>query len=351
MTTKELTFSKCLYNLCLCALFAGLVLSIISSFHLCTVECAVAHEYRLFGVPLDPVGVIFFLSAFTLLLLSRRYAPLSFIVGLMIASAVGAELILILIQKYAIEAWCPICLSIAASVGIAALALFTHYVYELKIDIDESRKKEALLAVRKGLFGLLAVFFGFSLSFAGLAKFDHMKAAENSIKESLAFGDPKSPLEVYIFTDWQCPACRQAEPTIVGIAPEILKKARLIFVDFVIHANTLNFIPYNLSFMIKNKEQYLALRDELTKISIETGTPTDEQVEKAVEHLGVKYKQLNYADVAVGIKYFKHLGKQFDVEGTPTLVIVNKETKKGKKLGGREINQNNVLKAIESLEK
>lgn len=103
--------------------------------------------------------------------------------------------------------------------------------------------------------------------------------------------------------------------------------------------------------MIHDKGKYLELRDALTKISTQTGDPTEQDVEKAIEPFGVKYEQLSYSDVAVGIKYFKHLGKEFKVTSTPTVVVVNKTLKKGKKMhGASEITEANILKAIETLQ-
>ncbi len=128
-----------------------------------------------------------------------------------------------------------------------------------------------------------------------------------------------------------------------------MKKARLTFVDHAIHTETFNYSPYNVSFMIKNKDKYLALRKALTKLSVENPAPTEEQVEKLAEKLNTKYQQLHFSDIALSQKYFKQLAKQFDVHRTPTLVVINRETKKGKRIVGTDITEKNVLSAIESL--
>lgn len=199
-------------------------------------------------------------------------------------------------------------------------------------------------------FCIALVIFGFVFSQAGFAKYDQLQAAEKNIKESIAFGDMSSHVEVYVFTDWECPSCRKVEPILEKAAPAIMKKAKLVFVDMPIHPESTNFTPYNLSFMINDKAQYFHLRNQLTKLSLTTKTPTDEEVEAIAAKLGAKYRQLHYADIDVGIKYFKHLSDQFKVEGTPTVVVVNAEKKKGKKLVGvNEITEDNILKAIHSL--
>ena len=76
-------------------------------------------------------------------------------------------------------------------------------------------------------------------------------------------------------------------------------------------------------------QQYWKLRHMLTGIAIQTKEPAETAVEKGASKYGVQYKQLNYSDVAIGMRYFKRLGKQFGVKATPTIVIINRETKKG----------------------
>ncbi|MBN9377963.1 MAG: thioredoxin domain-containing protein [Chlamydiales bacterium] len=332
------------------AIIAGFILSIVSWSALCSQQCAATHFYRLFGVKFENVGLVFFPAltfAHFYFIHKKRF---SYLAGLMLAGAVGAEMIFIYAQKVLIGHWCPVCLSIAASIAVASLAYFLSFLNDLKLHVNDSRRSETMIILRQGLITASAIVIGFLLAFFGLTKVDVLQAAENSIKDSVAFGNAKSDIDVYFFSDWQCPACRQVEPKLKELIPLITKRARLTFVDFTIHPSSLNFSPYNLSFMIHNKDHYLELRDALTTLSIETETPTDEQVEKLADKKGIQYKQLNYSDVALGLKYFKTLGTEFDINSTPTLVLVNEATKKGKKLYGfAEINEENINKAIDKL--
>jgi protein-disulfide isomerase len=343
-------YHKFLYAVSSLGILAGFVLSIISWMQICSQECAAAHSYRLFSLRFEDIGLVFFPTLLLLHIASiyRRY--FSFIAGLMLAGALGAEMIFIYAQKVLIGHWCPVCLSIAACIGLTSLAYFLGYVRNLKSYVNESQRSETMLNLRKGITTATFIIIGFCLAFFGLGKIDELQAAENSIKDSVAFGNMNSNIDVYFFSDWQCPACRQVEPKLKQLVPVITKKARLTFVDFTIHPSSLNFTPYNLSFLIHNKGKYLELRDALTTLSIETETPTDAQVEKMAQEHGVRYKQLNYSDVALGLKYFKTLGTEFDIDSTPTLVIVNEKTKKGKKLYGvAEITADNINKAIDKL--
>jgi protein-disulfide isomerase/uncharacterized membrane protein len=363
MTNQEYTLSKqsffdlnkirsFLFVISSLALIAGMILSFISWERICAEECGDVHNYRLFGLPFETFGFIFFPLVIIFHFLSPFYRIFGIFSGFMLASAVGAEASFILVQKYVIGHWCPVCLSLAATIGLAATMYFIDFIIKLKSVIKEGIRSEIMSRYRQSLASLIIIILGFTFAHIGLGKVDQLQAIENSVKDSIAFGDPKSPIEIYIFTDWACPACRQLEPNLVKMIPTLAKEAKITFVDFAIHPETLNYTPYNLSFMINNKVKYLELRDALTKLSLKTGSPSDHDVEDAIATTGAAYHQLNYADVALGIKYFKHLGDEFDIDQTPTMVIINRTTKKGKKLfGGADITEENVQKAIDALSK
>lgn len=320
------------------ALLTGLALSVVSYLELCSEECKAGQDWKLFGLPFAPIGILYFSALSTLHLLSWKKPSLGLGVSYGLAGALGAEVVLILIQKYKIGHWCPVCLGIAASVLVAALA------------------KGAQCHLQKGefmrkVFTPIAVFIvGFLTLFVGIAKENKLDAMENSIKEQIAMGKLDAPISLYLFTDWACPACRALEPRLMKLMPALESKARVTFVDVPVHPETLNYSPYNLSFMIHNKNQYLALRDALSALSIDTKTPKDEQIENLAKEQGTTYKPLNYSDIDLALKYWKGLATQFDIEGTPIMVIVNPKAKKGKKLSGlEEITEANILKAISTL--
>lgn len=340
---------KGLFRISFFALFVGCILSIVSWLRLCSGACSESHSWLVFGLPFELIGALFFISLMLLLFFSMRYNELTFYIGLMLAAALGSEYRLIQIQKYEIGNWCPICLSIATCIAIAALCFTIKYVAEVSCAIKQNDKGELMNSLWKGISGGSIFILGLLLAIIGVSRFDPIEAAEATIKESLVFGDKTSPIEIYLFTDWACSACRSLEPELEKMFPDLIKKTRFTFVDHTIHTETLNYSPYNVSFMIKNKPQYLKLRKALTKLSEQTEAPTDEQVEKLAEEEQTKYQQLHFSDIALSQKYFKQLSKQFNVSKTPTLIIVNRETKKGKKLIGGEITESNIFKAIEAL--
>lgn len=352
MTNTPAKQSLAVYVIAAIALLAACLLTFISCLQLCSQACAEGHSYRLCGLPFETVGLILFPLTLVMHLLSRKFAILSLLTGWMLAAMIGAEIVFIYVQKYKIGSWCPVCLSIAGVLSVAALAYLYDYYKGFKLSLENLERGPIMINVYKGLTGFCFFFVGLLVAFGGIAKYNPLEAAENKIQDSIAFGNANSNVEVYVFTDWNCPACRSIEPLLESLAPKIMKDAKLIFVDDPIHPESLNFTPYNVAFMINNKDKYFQLRDKLIELSEETKSPTDEQVTALAAKLGVKYKQLNYADVALANKYFTHLINQLDVEGTPTVVIVNKDTQKGKKLGGAgKITEENIMKNINAINK
>ena len=192
------------------------------------------------------------------------------------------------------------------------------------------------------LFAFLA---GMSITAMGLEKPDAF-AAGLSVK-SLSFGDAESSSEVYIITDWFCPACRVAEPEMLKGARKAMQRAKVVFVDYPIHPETFNYIPYNLSFIVREKEKYLQIREAMATLARKTKEPTPEDVQGTVSPLGVKYVPLNYADVLAGMQYFNTLVQKFKVPGTPSVVVLDSRTGKTKTLYGiSAITSDNIMKTL-----
>lgn len=351
-TKTAFRLEKRLYFVELLLLCSGIALSAIAAMHLCSEACAAGHKYKLYGFAFESIGIAFFSTATLLFAFSIKYSILRLFVAALFFGALGAEVMFTYAQKYIIGHWCPICLSIASTVLLACVLFTVGYFHNLKMAILHNQKGKMMKGFFKGLGAVLLMTVGFVFSQAGFAKFDQLQAIEKEIVTNIALGKTDSSFEVYVFTDWKCPACRKIEPIIEQSAPKVMEKAKLIFVDFPIHEESLNFTPYNLSFLINNKAEYFKLRKGLGEISENTDAPTTEQIQTMAKALGVTYKQLNYADIATGINYYKDLVKEFEVTKTPTVIIVNTSNRKGKKLSGsNEISQKNILDAIESLGK
>lgn len=332
------------------ALIAGLILSVLSWLELCVEHCSANQDYLLLGFPFAFVGISFFIVLITLHFLSRRYEFLSQIVGWLIASALGAELMFIVIQKYQIGHWCPVCLSIAASVAIAALVLVTGYIRSFKATIQHHNRGDIMRKVKQGFTSLLFIIFGFSMAFIGISKPDYAQAAMNDIKERIAFGTKNSPVEVYFVSDWFCPSCKKIEEQMEKIYPKIKSKVTFYFIDYPIHKKSLNFSPYNLSFLIYNKPEYFKARQMLMDLTDKTESPKDEDVLKAAKKNGITFKELTFLDIKSGLEYFDKIVEKYDLHATPTVIITNPKRNSVVKFEGRdEISEEKILDAIEKL--
>lgn len=341
-TTNLKTSHLWAYHLGTFFIAVGMALTLISALGLCSSACTEAHDYRLFGLPFEAIGGAYFVVLALFHFLAYGRPSFRFYTGLLIAAGLGAEGYLIALQKMRIGTYCPVCLSIAATILLLGLCYIAW------------QKKENQEDLMGNFFrvGALALFLtaGFTTSFFGISKIDKLQAVEDAIKEKIKFGSQNSPIEVYVFTDWACPACRAIEPALEKMAPQIMQRAQLTFVDTVVHPETLNFAPYNISFMVNAKPKYFQIRGALGQLSTKTKKPTDQEISNAVKLLGVRYQELPYGEVSVAMHYFEDLVERFKITGTPTVAIVNRQAKKGKKLSGiGEITEANLIKAIDSL--
>ena len=326
------------------AIFAALLLGAFSWMSLCSHACVRTHDYLLYGYAFESIGLPFFAALLTAHLFARKSPAAHLIAACLLCAALGAEIVFIYTQKYKIGSWCPICLTIAGTLITAASAYLYIFYQNYK---DLLKMEVAMHSLWKGSSAAIFFTFGFFFAFFGISSQTELQAAEANVKDNIAFGQPSSPLEVYIFTDWRCTACRNLEPVFESAARKLMGVARITFVDYAVHPDSLNFTPYNLSFMVNNKPNYFALRKALGDLGASTRKPTDQQIQALASRQGTQYTQLGYADVALGIQYFNHLVKQLHVQGTPSVVVFNKTTKKMKKLEGEEdISEAKIMESV-----
>ncbi len=325
---------------------AAWILSVLSWLGICSGGCEETHLYRIFGLPLSPLGVGYFTLCGLAFLTRNRFRFSGFLVPVLLSGALGSEFVLVWYQKYVIGRWCPLCVGIALSVVTACVLIALERLPGVGIRIrGGERNMEMKRLAGKTALILFAFLAGMGVTAMGLSKPDAF-AAGLPVK-SLAFGDEESSTEVYMITDWFCPACRVAEPEILKGARKAMRKAKVVFVDYPVHPETFNFIPYNLSFIVREKAKYLEIREAMAALAKRTKEPTPEDVQAAVSPLGVKYVPLNYVDVMAGMQYFSALVKKFKVPGTPSVAVLDSRTGKTKTLYGiLEISSDNIMKAV-----
>lgn len=332
------------------ALVAGLILSILSLLEVCVEHCSANQDYLLFGFSFATVGVIFFTGLNLLNVISWRYRHLSKYVGWLIAAALGAEMMFIIVQKYQIGHWCPVCLSIAATIAIASISLSINYFKSLYKTIRTPKPGEIMNKIQQMLAHLSFVLLGFIVSMVGIANPNTSEATAGDIEERLAFGKKDSPVVVYFFSDWYCPTCRKVDPIIEKSYPKIRPKATFYFVDYPIHKKSMNFTPYNIAFQINNKSDYFKARTALAALAKKTKAPTDEDIIAMSEKQGIKYKKISFMDAKTGMDFYDSLVARYKLNSTPTVVISNIKTNKSIILDGKdEITEERILKSIDQL--
>lgn len=348
-STEFLVQSRYFFLVVLLPLLAGFFLSIISWLQICVEHCSATKDYRFFNIPLALIGIVFFISAILFHLFSKRNETCGRVAAWIVASGLGAEVMLIAVQKYQIGRWCPICLSIAFSLVVAGSGMLAANLYS----ISKQKNRNPIMTSqfkKKAIFNTSFFFIGFLLAFIGIAKPDQAQAATDKMKERLEFGNKSSPIKVYFVSDWFCPSCKKIEPIIEKVYPEIQSKVGFFFIDFPIHTKSQNYSPYNLAFMVNSKPQYIAARNMLLNMTNEIESPTDEDIEAGAKKIGVHFKELSYVDVKNGMNVFDDVVDKYNLDSTPTIIILNTKTEKFKKLeGSEEISEEKILKAIEEL--
>jgi thiol-disulfide isomerase/thioredoxin len=318
---------------------SGICLSVVSLLGICSDACSEAHTYRLYGLDFGWAGIVTF-AALAALRFSRaiRFALPVFAVTL--SSACGAEAWFLYIQKTVIGSWCPLCVSIAVVVFLLAGVTTAESLLDKGVSMRFTNVfKRLVVAVSGALFGFLIAFFGV--------------AKPDAEAQTLAIwlGKPDSPAEVYVVTDWFCPGCRKAEPEIEAGVRSVLKQAKVVFVDYAIHPESLNFSPYNLSFQINEKEKYLQLRGALHGLALKTKTPSVEAVQAAVAPFGVRLRQMSMSDIMTGINLYTTMIRSVGATQTPTVVVRNAKTGKvvRKLEGGDKIKASDIRAAVQEV--
>jgi protein-disulfide isomerase/uncharacterized membrane protein len=329
----ETTESGIVSVLLVLAAAAGLGLSIVSQLKICS-ACSETGAFSIFGMDFGWFGIGYFTVLLVSTAVRNRFTAADLLALVLISAAAGAEAHFIWVQKYVIGQWCPVCLGIAATVFAAAVVIFCE-------TFPRFRNNGGNVKPFIKRFTLMALF-----SFTGLT----VASLGVTSKSANAAGNPylgkvDSTTVVYFVSDWFCPACRRLEPSLERIVPEIAKTVKVGFVDYPVHKETLNFTPYSLQFLYYEKDKYLSLRKALSVLSHKTKNPTAGEVQAAVAPLGVKLREVNYAEILAGMQADQAVYRGFGLKATPSVVVMDLRTRKTKIIVGDDAITLQAIKA------
>lgn len=202
------------------------------------------------------------------------------------------------------------------------------------------------------LLAFLAAIQPHSVSAANQMMKDRFEEETKIMKEKLELGNKSSPVKVYFITNWFCQACKKIEPFIEQIYPKIQDQFGVFFIDIPTHPESENYSPYNLSFLVNNKSQYMIARKMLDGMTESIEIPTYEEIVTTAKKNGIEYKELSYQDIRSGMSVFEEALDQFELGSTPMVVVINTKTNKVVKLNGTmDVTESKIMDAIKEVEK
>jgi hypothetical protein len=176
--------------------------------------------------------------------------------------------------------------------------------------------------------------------------------------KALGFATTQSTFEVYFFSDWQSDGCRKLEPVIEAMAPEIMKHARVFFINAP-KPETQNINQVNILYLLdnqKNLQNYLKMRAALFTLGAKTANPTVDAIKEALAPLGINYNpSQNDAEKKafdLGLFATQSLIRNLHMDEAPTVIVYDlKQSQQKKLIGAAAITQASVLGAIDELKK
>ena len=348
-----------------------LVLSLLSATGLCMGGCSSLVNYRLFGTNFVVGGSIYALLLLGMTVVSFRWANwCHFSTDALLSGGLGAELWFIFIQKYTVKTWCPICLSIAGCLVVLVIVRVLRAFADRDDNIKGISHVKWFWRMFSNSFILfLAVLGGFSVAIVsvgvekGKSPFSVRTAAGTTAAASkiasqdqakivgmatddVWFGNKQGKYDVYFLSDWYCNYCREAEPVMEKMLPDLGKVARYTWLDYPIHQAAVGIVPYSVSVLLSDKEHYMSARYALFDLSKTDQKPQEMSIRSVLDRAGVKKTETDPRAIDV----FQHginLAKEVRVQVTPSVIIINRKTGAKKLLSGNsEITKENIFKVV-----
>jgi hypothetical protein len=288
-------------------IFPALALITIIIGQICKTNCAFLHG-DILGFDLETFGIIFYSMLFLSALFYKIIYPRDWImkaIAAIVAMGVGAEFVFIKFQVQN-NTYCPKCLIS----GFFFLTMFFLVARFLK-------KWVVILLILCG-----AVFTSFF--FNGSIVPSYAKEAQYP-----GFGNDKSQIEIIVYSDYLCPACRKADEKINNTLRKLKNVAKIRFVDVPIHAGSLDYSEVFLYAWFEsgnNLETAIKVREILFQAA--AAKTNQNGTLNILKSKGVPYKVDKEDAREIFRNYYNPLMNGDKIKSTPSVVIVKDKNRK-----------------------
>lgn len=303
-------------------IFPALALITIIIGQICKTSCAFLRG-DILGFDLETFGIIFYSMLFLSALFYKIIYPRDWImsaIAAIVSMGVGAEFIFIKFQVQN-NTYCPKCLIS----GFFFLTMFFLVARFLK-------KWIIIILILCG-----AVFTSFV--FNGSIIPSYAKEAQYP-----GFGNEKSQIEIIVYSDYLCPACRKADEKINNAVRKLKNVAKIRFVDVPLHAGSLEYSEVFLYTWFEsgnNLETAIKVREILFQAA--AAKADQNGTLNILKSKGVPYKVDKEGAKEIFRNFYNPLMKGDKINSTPAVVIVKNNNRKTY-IGGIDI-----LKALNEI--
>lgn len=303
-------------------IFPALALVTLVIGQICRTSCSFLSG-DILGLDLNVFGVLFYSLLLAAVIVYKRFVPKDWMMSLIaaaVSAGVGAEFILIRFQVDQ-GVYCPKCLIS----GLFLLLMFAMVMRRLKVWLA------ALLVVLGAVFT--------SLTFSGSVIPSYAKEVQHP-----SFGNGKAPVEIVIYSDYFCPACRDVDGRVNFLLRRVQDRAKIFFVDVPLHKES---GPYAEIFLYTwfasgdRLEDALRAREVLFQAA---ATKTDpEGVKGFMKIQGIRFREDKARAKDIFRSFYNPLLKMDRIKATPTVVIARGAERKSYEGGAA------ILKALEEV--
>jgi len=131
-------------------------------------------------------------------------------------------------------------------------------------------------------------------------------------------GDPKAPITIVEFSDFECPHCRMAEPWLKQIVSEN-PDVKLVFMNFPLSAHPNAAVAAAATVAAGKQNKFWAYHDKVFDNQDKLRLP--DLVKYATDWLNVEQFKTDLATAKTRVDHDRKVGEKLDLQGTPSFFI------------------------------